>query len=71
VRELITAIMAWVAQMESQRRSERTKAGIARKVQQDPSWRPGRQRGAKDKAKRKRSGYVARGERQRGVRRAS
>src|SRR5258708_5489848 len=31
VRELITAIMAWVARMESQRRSERTRAGLARR----------------------------------------
>ncbi len=29
VRELITAIMAWVARMESQRRSERTRACLS------------------------------------------
>lgn len=66
VRELIAAIMAWVAESESRRRSERTKAGLARKMREDPNFRPGRQPGAKDKGPRKRSGYVARYERERG-----
>jgi len=65
VRELIAAIMAWVAEMESRRRSERTKAGLARKMREDPDFKPGRQSGAKDKKPRKRSGYVARYERER------
>jgi putative DNA-invertase from lambdoid prophage Rac len=63
VRELITAIMAWVARMESQRRSERTKAGLARRKAE--GLPVGRQPGAKDTRPRKRSGYVARWERER------
>jgi putative DNA-invertase from lambdoid prophage Rac len=63
VRELITAIMAWVARMESQRRSERTKAGLARRKAE--GLPVGRQPGAKDSRPRKRSGYVARWERER------
>jgi putative DNA-invertase from lambdoid prophage Rac len=66
VRELIAAIMAWVAEAESRRRSERTKAGLARKMREDPNFRPGRQPGAVDKKPRKRSGYVARYEREAG-----
>jgi DNA invertase Pin-like site-specific DNA recombinase len=31
MQELLTAIMAWVARMESQRRSERVRAGLARR----------------------------------------
>jgi putative DNA-invertase from lambdoid prophage Rac len=64
VRELIAAIMAWVAEAESRRRSERTRAGLARKMREDPDFKPGRQAGAKDKKPRKRSGYVARYERE-------
>ncbi len=67
IRELIMAIMAWVAEQESSRRSERTKAGMARKAREDPTFRPGRQRGSKDKQPRKRSGYYARYERERGA----
>lgn len=63
MQELLTAIMAWVARMESQRRSERVRAGLAhRKAQGLPV---GRQPGAKDRQARKRSGYVARWERER------
>ncbi len=62
VRELITAIMAWVAQMESQRRSERTRAGLARRKAE--GLPVGRQPGARDTRPRKRSGYVARWERE-------
>jgi DNA invertase Pin-like site-specific DNA recombinase len=59
----ITAIMAWVARMESQRRSERTRAGLAwRKAEGLPV---GREPGAKDASPRKRSGYLARWERER------
>jgi putative DNA-invertase from lambdoid prophage Rac len=61
VRELITAIMAWVARMESQCRSERTRAGLARR--KAAGLPVGRQPGAKDTRPRKRSGYVARWER--------
>jgi hypothetical protein len=46
-------------------RSEGTRAGIARKMRDNPDWKPGRQPGAKDKGKRKRAGYVARAERER------
>lgn len=48
--ELLYAIVGWVARMESQRRSERIKAGIARR--QAEGWKPGRPKGAKDRKKR-------------------
>ena len=63
VRELIAAIMAWVARMESQRRSERVRAGLARR--KAAGLPVGRQPGSKDCRQRKRSGYVARWERER------
>jgi putative DNA-invertase from lambdoid prophage Rac len=66
MQELLTAIMAWVARMESERRSERVRAGLARRKAQ--GLRVGRQPGAADKAPRKRSGYVARWERERALR---
>jgi putative DNA-invertase from lambdoid prophage Rac len=50
--ELLYAIAGWVARMESQRRSERTKAGLARVVAQGRKL--GRPLGSKDKRKRKR-----------------
>jgi len=50
--ELLYAIAGWVARMESQRRSERTKAGLARVVAQGRKL--GRPSGSKDKRKRKR-----------------
>ena len=50
--EVLYSIAGWVARMESQRRSERTKAGLARVKTQGK--RLGRPRGAKDKRKRKR-----------------
>jgi DNA invertase Pin-like site-specific DNA recombinase len=56
--ELLMAIAAWVARMESQRRSERTKAGLARRKAQ--GLPVGRQPGARDKGPRKVSGYYAR-----------
>ena len=61
--ELLTAVMAWVARMESQRRSERVRAGLARRRAQ--GLPVGRQPGAKDTRTRKRSGYMARWERDR------
>ena len=48
--ELLYAIAGWVARMESQRRSERIKAGLARVVAQGKKL--GRPRGSKDKRKR-------------------
>ena len=50
--ELLYALSGWVARMESQRRSERTKAGLARLVA--GGKRLGRPPGSKDKKKRRR-----------------
>ena len=50
--ELLYALAGWVAKMESQRRSERTKAGLARVVAQGK--RLGRPKGSRDKRRRKR-----------------
>jgi len=50
--DLLYALTRWVARMESQRRSERTKAGLARVVAQGKKL--GRPKGSKDKRKRKR-----------------
>ena len=52
VGELLYALTGWVARMESQRRSERTKAGLARAVVQGKKL--GRPKGSKDKRKRRR-----------------
>lgn len=49
--ELLYALTGWVARMESQRRSERTKAGLARAVAQGKKL--GRPKGSTDKRKRK------------------
>ena len=50
--ELLYALTGWVARMESQRRSERTKAGLARVRAQGKLL--GRPLGSKDRKKRKR-----------------
>lgn len=50
--ELLYALTGWVAWMESQRRSERTKAGLARVKAQGK--RLGRPLGSKDKRQRRR-----------------
>jgi len=50
--ELLHAIARWVARMESQRRSERTKAGLARVVAQEKKL--GRPPRSKNRRKRKR-----------------
>jgi putative DNA-invertase from lambdoid prophage Rac len=63
VEPLLTGIMGWVAEMESKRRSERVKAGLARRKREGKPI--GRQPGATDKKPRKRSGYVARWENER------
>jgi DNA invertase Pin-like site-specific DNA recombinase len=52
IGEILFAIAGWVARMESQRRSERTKAGLVRARAQGK--RLGRPTGSKDKRKRKR-----------------
>ncbi len=51
IGEILYAIAGWVARMESQRRSERTKAGLARVVAQGKKL--GRPKGSKDRRKRK------------------
>ena len=56
--DLLLAIAGWVARMESNRRSERTKAGLQRAVSQGK--RLGRPPGSKDRKKRSRRGYFAR-----------
>ena len=52
ITELLYALSGWVAKMESQRRSERTKAGLARAIAKGKKL--GRPKGSKDKCKRKR-----------------
>ena len=49
--ELLYALTGWVARMESQRRSERTKAGLARAVAQGKKL--GRPKGSKDRRRRR------------------
>ena len=56
--DLLLAIAGWVARMESNRRSERTKAGLQRAVIQGK--RLGRPPGSKDRKKRSRRGYLLR-----------
>jgi len=56
--ELIIAVLAWVAEQERQRISERTKAGLATAVANGKKL--GRPNGSKDKGRRKRSGYINR-----------
>jgi len=58
VGKLLLAIMSWVASQERQRISERTKAGLAVAVANGKTL--GRPSGAKDKGRRKRSGYLLR-----------
>lgn len=58
MQELLLAIAGWVAKMESNRRSERTKAGLVRALSQGKKL--GRPVGSKDGKKRSRSGYFRR-----------
>jgi putative DNA-invertase from lambdoid prophage Rac len=58
LQELLLSIVAWVARMESQHRSERTKLGLRRAVSEGKQL--GRPKGSKDKKKRSRRGYFAR-----------
>lgn len=67
-QDLLTAFFAWVAHQESRRSSERIKAGLARR--KAAGGHVGRLPGAKDVRPRKRSGYVARQERERDERAA-
>lgn len=61
--ELLLAIAGWLGQQESARKSERVKAALERRRQ--AGLPVGRQPGARDAKPRKRSGYVARWERER------
>lgn len=62
IGEILYAIAGWVARMESQRRSERTRAGLERvRMYGSKTGRGIGQRG-KDKKPRHRSGYIARWE---------
>jgi DNA invertase Pin-like site-specific DNA recombinase len=63
IQDVLVAFAGWMAQQESARRSERIRAGLARRKAQGKPV--GRQPGAKDKGNRKRSGYLARWERER------
>ncbi len=56
--DLLLSIAGWVARMESNRRSERTKAGLQRAVSQGK--RLGRRPGSKDRKKMSRREYFAR-----------
>jgi putative DNA-invertase from lambdoid prophage Rac len=58
IQDVLLAFAGWMAQQESNRKSERIKAALARRKAQ--GLPVGHQPGAKDKTKRKRSGYVAR-----------
>lgn len=53
--DVLYSLAGWVAQMESQRRSERTKLGIERK-RRETGGRWGRRKGQKDKTPRKKRG---------------
>ena len=56
--QLLLAIFSWVAQQERKRIVERTKAGLERAKKQGKSL--GRPKGAKDRGKRRKSGYYLR-----------
>jgi len=58
IGEILYAIAGWVARMESQRKSERTKAGLERALREGK--RLGRPPGSKDKKRRRRTGYLLR-----------
>jgi putative DNA-invertase from lambdoid prophage Rac len=56
---VMLSLVGYIAQMESKRKSERIKAGNARKAKQE-NWTPGRRKGAKDNGKRRTRGYIER-----------
>jgi DNA invertase Pin-like site-specific DNA recombinase len=58
MRELLVSFMAWMAEQESARRSERIKAGLARRRREGLPV-GGRKAGAKDKGRRATDGYRA------------
>jgi len=55
MRELFIAVAAWAGKFESDRRSERTLAGLAKAKSEGKKL--GRPHGSKDKVRRRRSGY--------------
>jgi DNA invertase Pin-like site-specific DNA recombinase len=57
VQDVLVAFAGWMAQQESQRRSERIRAGLERRRAEGKLV--GRQPGVKDRKPRRRSGYVA------------
>src|SRR5260370_11164352 len=63
VQDILVAFAGWMAQQESARRSERIRARLARRRGEGQAV--GRRPGAQDKGPRRRSGYVARWERER------
>jgi putative DNA-invertase from lambdoid prophage Rac len=63
VQDVLVAFAGWMAQQESARRSDRIRAGLQRRRAEGKPV--GRQPGATDKSQRRRSGYVARWERER------
>lgn len=58
LKPLLLALIGWVAEQESKRQSERTKAGLKRKKEE--GGKVGRPAGCKDKKKRKNEGYFLR-----------
>jgi DNA invertase Pin-like site-specific DNA recombinase len=58
MREMLVSLFAWVARQESARRSERIKAGLARRRREGLTV-GGRKAGAKDKRQRATDGYRA------------
>lgn len=58
VKPLLLAVFGWIAEQESRRQSERTKAGLLRKKLN--GGRLGRPPGSKDRRKRKKKGYILR-----------
>jgi DNA invertase Pin-like site-specific DNA recombinase len=62
VQDLLVAFAGWMAEQESTRRSERVKAGLARRAAEGKPI--GRLKGAKDLKQRRRSGYYLRFERE-------
>src|SRR6516165_8153757 len=57
--ELLPAIAAWVAEQESKRRSERVKAGLARRRAEGKPMGGAVSKRGKDKRKRRTDGYIA------------
>ena len=69
VQDVLVAFAGWMAKQESDRRSERIRAGLERRRAEGKPV--GRQPGSTDKAPRRRSGYVARYERERAAKPAA